>query len=141
MGKLVKFIILSRVSKGGLIALVGFTVYLTVIDLVLFEGVTHSYLKVPLYLSLGYTVAVYALFSFIFSSLGGFVITKADVDYLFTLPIDRKTLGTALFLSYLVISALLMAFLASLTYNVYLTAVSPLLGTPEGRNRDAVGRT
>ena len=38
LGKLVKFIILSRVSKGGLIALVGFTVYSTVIDLVLFEG-------------------------------------------------------------------------------------------------------
>ena len=97
----------------------------------------YGYLKVPLYYSLGYIAAIYALFS----SLGGFAITKADVDYLFTLPVDRKTLGTALFLSHLVISALLMAFLASFSYNVYLTAVSPLLGTPEGRNRDAVGRT
>mgnify|MGYP001772964173 CR=1 FL=1 len=124
LGKLVKFIILSRVSEGGLIALFGFTAYIMVVDLVFFEVVRSGILKVPLYYSLGYTAAIYALFSF----FGGLTVTKADLDYLFTLPIDRKTLGFALYLSGLTLSLLVMSLLVSFSFNVYLFLVSPLLG-------------
>ena len=125
LGKLVKFIILSRVSKGGLALLIMFTAIAVVSDVGLYEaealGHMHFY---PLYYSLGYLTAYYVLFAL----LGGMTITKADLDYLFTLPIDRKLLSVALFVSNLILFAMFMAFIAVFSFNAYLFFVSPLLG-------------
>ena len=125
LGKLVKFIILSRVSKGGLALLIMFTAIAVVSDVGLYEAEVYGHLHFyPLYYSLGYLTAYYVLFAL----LGGMTITKADLDYLFTLPIDRKLLSLALFISNLILFAMFMAFIATFSFNAYLFFVSPLLG-------------
>ena len=125
LGKLVKFIILSRVSKGGLALLIMFTAIAVVSDVGLYEAEAYGHMHFyPLYYSLGYLTAYYVLFALI----GGIVVMKADLDYLFTLPIDRKLLSLALFISNLILFALFMAFIATFSFNAYLFFVSPLLG-------------
>ena len=125
LGKLVKFIILSRVSKGGLILLSIFSVAGVLIDFSLYEAEAYGHLHLyPLSYSLGYMTAFYALIAL----FGGMSAMRPDLDYLFTLPVDRKLLSLALFISNTILMSFLMTFLTTFSFNAYLFFVSPLLG-------------
>ncbi|BFI76965.1 hypothetical protein [Sulfurisphaera ohwakuensis] len=123
LSKLVRLILFSRFSKGGLIALIVITVLISLYSIIptISKGI-HSAL--PSYYSIVYITAFYILFAYI----SGFTLMKADLDYLFTLPIDRKKLGIALYISNLIIYLVFIVYLTSFSYNSGLLIISPLLG-------------
>ena len=92
--KLLKVIIFTRVSKTVFLILLGLSLF----DLSVFLSISillkHVQPLLSPKLSIIYVTGLYLLFSFF-----PFNILKADIDYLFTSPIDRKELGIALYLS------------------------------------------
>jgi hypothetical protein len=118
-GKLLKLIVFSRFSKGGLVVLISITI------LILIIGILNSgYSNISSYYSIIYITALYVLFSYI----SGFTLMKADLDYLFTLPMERRKLGIALYISNLIIYLIFISYLTSFSYNLGLLFLSPLLG-------------
>ncbi|MEM1627080.1 MAG: hypothetical protein QXV69_07395 [Sulfolobaceae archaeon] len=122
-GKLLKLIIFSRFSKWGLAIMVAVTIFFLVMSLLplAISGIQSA---VPSYYSVIYITAFYILFSYI----SGFTLMKADLDYLFTLPIDRKRLGIALYISNLIIYLIFISYLSSFSYNLGALYISPILG-------------
>ncbi|QXJ35054.1 hypothetical protein [Saccharolobus shibatae] len=121
-GKLLKLIIFSRFSKWGLATLIAASILASAIFIRSVTLGAHS--TTPSYYSIAYITALYILFSYI----GGFTLMKADLDYLFTLPIDRKKLGIALYISSLIIYLIIIIYLSIFSYNSGLLLISPLLG-------------
>jgi hypothetical protein len=121
--KLIKFAVLSRISKRGLILLTLLNAFALLIGFgAYFHGVT----------SLQYESYATLYVAFIFVLLGLLArigILKSDFDYYFTLPIDRKTLGTALVVANMIfISFLSFYLLVIITLSPYGFAVAPFLG-------------
>lgn len=120
--KLLKVIIFTRVSKKVfLIFLVASLFYLSISITLLLRGVR------PI-LSPNLTVIYVTLFYILFSYISSFNILKADIDYLFTSPIDRKELGIALYISALLINLIYIVNFMLFSYNIELLLISPLLG-------------
>ena len=120
--KLIKFAVISRISKRGLIMLILLNALILLISFgAYFHGVT----------SLQYESYATLYVAFIFVLLGLLArigILKSDFDYYFTLPIDRKTLGTALVVANLIFISFLSFFLVIITLSPYGFAVAPFLG-------------
>ena len=127
LGKLVWFVVITRVSKVGLAILVSLTAVMVALGVLgALQGSSTAYQvqqSARVY-AVGYLTFAYALLA----SVAGFVVLKADLDYLFTLPLDRKTLGTALYLANLVLYSLLIAYMTSFSFSAGLSVISPILG-------------
>jgi hypothetical protein len=110
--KLVKFLVLSRVSKPTLVLLVALGI-LTSLPLLLFHynketSLTYSYF--------GIFYTIFFTLSPLFapqkgSSIPGII--KSDVDFLFQLPIDSKELALGLITSNIIVSLIYMVAISS----------------------------
>jgi hypothetical protein len=120
--KLIKFAVLSRISKRGLILLTLLNAFILLIGFgAYFHGVTS--LQYESYATL------YVAFIFVLLGLQARIgILKSDFDYYFTLPIDRKTLGTALIIANLIFMSALSLSFVTITLSPYGFAVAPFLG-------------
>ncbi|MCQ4336580.1 MAG: hypothetical protein NO130_04250 [Sulfolobales archaeon] len=120
--KLIKFAVLSRISKRGLILLTLLNAFILLIGFgAYFHGVTS--LQYESYATL------YVAFIFVLLGLQARIgILKSDFDYYFTLPIDRKTLGTALIIANLIFMSVLSLSFVTITLSPYGFAVAPFLG-------------
>ncbi|MCG2888422.1 MAG: hypothetical protein L7H21_03195 [Sulfolobales archaeon] len=120
--KLIKFAVLSRISKRGLILLTLLNAFILLIGFgAYFHGVTS-----PQYESYA---TLYVAFIFVLLGLQVRIgILKSDFDYYFTLPIDRKTLGTALVVANLIFMSVLSLSFVTITLSPYGFAVGPFLG-------------
>jgi hypothetical protein len=120
--KLIKFAVLSRISKRGLILLILLNALILLISFgAYFHGVTS--LQYESYATL------YVAFIFVLLGLQARIgILKSDFDYYFTLPIDRKTLGTALIIANLIFMSALSLSFVTITLSPYGFAVAPFLG-------------
>jgi len=120
--KLIKFAVLSRISKRGLILLTLLNAFILLIGFgAYFHGVTS--LQYESYATL-YVAFIYVLLG-LQARIG---ILKSDFDYYFTLPIDRKTLGTALIIANLIFMSVLSLSFVTITLSPYGFAVAPFLG-------------
>jgi hypothetical protein len=120
--KLIKFAVISRISKRGLILL---TLLNALILLIGFGAYIHGVT------SLQYEsyATLYVAFIFVLLGLQARIgILKSDFDYYFTLPIDRKTLGTALIIANLIFMSVLSLSFVTITLSPYGFAVAPFLG-------------
>ena len=126
--KLIKFAIISRISKRGLILLILLNAFILLIGFELqidSETIFHNVT------SLQYEsyATLYVAFLFVLLGLQTRIgILKSDFDYYFTLPIDRKTLGTALIIANMIFISVLSLFLVAITLSLYGFAVAPFLG-------------
>ena len=120
--KLIKFAVISRISKRGLILLTLLNAFILLIGFgAYFHGVTS--LQYESYATL------YVAFIFVLLGLQARIgILKSDFDYYFTLPIDRKTLGTALIIANLIFMSALSLSFVTITLSPYGFAVAPFLG-------------
>ena len=110
--KLVKFLVLSRVSKPTLVLFVAIGI-LTSLPLLLFHynketSLTYSYF--------GIFYTIFFTLSPLFapqkgSSIHGII--KSDVDFLFQLPIDSKELALGLIISNTIVSSIIMVAISS----------------------------
>ena len=110
--KLVKFLVLSRVSKPTLVLLVALGI-LTSLPLLLFHynketSLTYSYYDI--------FFTIFFTLSPLFapqkgSSIPGII--KSDVDFLFQLPIDSKGLALGLIISNIIVSLIYMVTISS----------------------------
>jgi hypothetical protein len=120
--KLIKFAVISRISKRGLILLTLLNALILLIGFgAYFHGVTS--MQYESYATL------YVAFIFVLLGLQARIgILKSDFDYYFTLPIDRKTLGTALIIANLIFISFLSLSFVTITLSPYGFAVAPFLG-------------
>ncbi|MCQ4344824.1 MAG: hypothetical protein RXQ70_01460 [Sulfolobaceae archaeon] len=120
--KLIKFAVISRISKRGLILLILLNAFILLIGFgAYFHGVTS--LQYESYATL------YVAFIFVLLGLQARIgILKSDFDYYFTLPIERKTLGTALIIANLIFMSALSLSFVTITLSPYGFAVAPFLG-------------
>jgi len=96
MLKLLKFILVTRFSRGFLAFILVMLVYSIAISFLIshdqaskqFNSSTSLYL--PFFLSLMALVSILG---------GGILVTKSDLDYLFTLPIERSQIALSLFIA------------------------------------------
>jgi len=120
--RLIKFAVISRISKEGLILLILLNAFILLVS---FEAYLHGVA------SLQYESYATLYVAFVFVLLGLQVrigILKSDFDYYFTLPIDRKTLGTALIIANLIFISVLSLSFVAITLSPYGFAVAPFLG-------------
>ncbi|MGC9105015.1 MAG: hypothetical protein ACP5HQ_01115 [Thermoprotei archaeon] len=137
LGSLVKFVVLSRTSKAGLVLLVSVTAVSLLVSgafdaFVSNPPATHPQLASRdlqgYYSWTRYSVLYMAFIFTLFGYLVRVVILKSDLDYLFTLPIDRKEISLALLVSNSILFSFLVGYLVVVTLNVYAFLVAPLLG-------------
>jgi hypothetical protein len=110
--KLVKFLVLSRVSKPTLVLLVALGI-LTSLPLLLFHYNKETSLTY-LYYDIFFTIFFTLLPLFApqkGSSIPGII--KSDVDFLFQLPIDSKELALGLIISNIIVSLIYMVVISS----------------------------
>ncbi|MCI4455273.1 MAG: hypothetical protein JHC23_00920 [Sulfolobus sp.] len=120
--KLIKFAVISRISKRGLILLILLNAFILLVGFgAYFSGVTS-----PRYESYA---TLYVAFLFVLLGFQARIgILKSDFDYYFTLPIDRKALGTALIIANLILISFLSLSSVAITLSPYGFAVAPFLG-------------
>lgn len=104
LGKLIKFVILTRVNKTVLginlliLLLEGLSVY--------FTPYTFSFYYVTSFFT--FTILVYTITS-------GFLLTKSDVYYLLTLPIEQRKISIALFIGNFLVTGYFSLFFGLFT--------------------------
>ena len=110
--KLVKFLVLSRVSKPTLVLLVALGI-LTSLPLLLFHynketSLTYSYYDI-------FFTIFFTLLPLFAPQKGSSIpgIIKSDVDFLFQLPIDSKGLALGLIISNIIVSLIYMVVISS----------------------------
>lgn len=118
LAKLLKFVLFTRISKGGLIAIILSIIFFTLSRLTFGQSSQGP----PLVGILVTTVILLLLLS-----LGGAMILKSDLDYLYTLPIDRWKIGLALYFSSIILSLLFIYFVvfSSLVSSIPLGSILP----------------
>ncbi|MGC9105043.1 MAG: hypothetical protein ACP5HQ_01255 [Thermoprotei archaeon] len=139
LGKLIKFVILSRMSKDGLILLLsvfmGDVVLFGVLNALMssdFETGSQLGERMPPGSSTRESILFVALFYTLFSYTEKAKIFKSDLDYLYTLPIDRRKVSVALMVGDAFLQSLLMSSIAVATVNAYALLIALLLGLAMG---------
>ncbi|AWR96367.1 hypothetical protein DFR86_01585 [Acidianus sulfidivorans JP7] len=107
LGKLVKFIILTRINKSAL----GITIFF------LFLESLYVYI-VPATFSFYYVTSFFAFTILVYAITSGLLLTKSDAYYLLTLPLDRSQISLALFLGNFVVSGYFSLFFGIFTLKI-----------------------
>lgn len=94
LGKLVKFLILTRFSKPLVMFILVFLIYSIMMG-TLYSGIEHASNPFFNY----YLVGVLIFLTVFMVFLGGVALMKSDLDYLFTLPLRRSELVISLYLA------------------------------------------
>ena len=94
LGKLVKFLILTRFSKPLVTLILVFQIYSIAMG-TLYSGIEHASNPFFNY----YLVGVLIFLTVFMVFLGGVALMKSDLDYLFTLPLRRSELVISLYLA------------------------------------------
>ncbi|NON61553.1 hypothetical protein, partial [Acidianus sp. RZ1] len=113
LGKLIKFIILSRIRKSVII--INFLIILFIISAVIPAPLNPSFIDD--------TVIFFSLTILIYSINAGMVVTKSDADFLLTIPIDQEKISISLYLANFLISSFF-----SLYFGIFAIKILGLLG-------------
>ncbi|MCL4412235.1 MAG: hypothetical protein M1526_02635 [Candidatus Thermoplasmatota archaeon] len=124
LGKVIRFVIVSRFSKSILILLVLMGFYV-----ILFDRVSSGASTFSLYYGPAITAFVLALPTL----NGGIAVLKSDKDYLFTMPIKRVDLAISLylvqFLSFGLMIFYLYVYMAGYLKTVFISAIVVIIAT------------
>lgn len=106
LGKLIKFVVFTRISKTVLIIN---SLFLFLEGLIIYYSPsTFSFYYYYVISSFSFTILVYSLAS-------GFMLTKSDVYYLLTLPIEHQKISIALFIGNFVVGSYFLLFFGIFT--------------------------
>jgi hypothetical protein len=120
LGRLVKFVLLTRFSKPLLAFMALMLAYYLILGHFAAAAGSSPFISMIPYYGTGFTAFVFAVMTL----GGGVVVMKSDRDYLFTLPLDKGDLALSLYIAQFVASGIMVFLMFGLFSSVLVVGVA-----------------